>query len=233
MPQPSVVFITAHPDDVAFSCGGTAWKLSRTYDTHVICATRGDGGHIAGRPDATPEEVAEVRAAEEQANCDILGASLTFLELNDGNIFADREACGRVAMVLADIKPVAVLTHGPFEKKDHSATFSIAWQALHLADRFWETEVCMFFHENGTYNLTSPSILVDISDVVDKKREQIRCHASHHENGEKDVEALLERNRTLGRMTFAEYAEAFYSPFPMVNRRWGRKPECGRILLEL
>lgn len=233
MPIKPIVLITAHPDDVAFSCGGTAWMLSRQYQLHIICATRGDGGHIAGRPDASPEEVADVRSKEEQANAYLLGAELTFLGLKDGSIFADAEVCARVAGIVSAVKPVAVLTHGPFEKRDHSATFSIAYQSLFLSGRFWETEMCMFFHENGTYNLTSTPILVDITDAAEKKREQIRCHASHHEHGEDSVVHIMERNRTLGRMTFAEYAEAFYTPFPMVNKRWGRTPEVGRILLDL
>ncbi len=232
MKRSSVLFVTAHPDDVAFSCGGTAWLLKEKYDLHVVCATHGDGGHVAGR-NASPAEVAEVRPAEEQAACELLGASLTFLDLPDGRIFATSDICERVAGIVKQVEPVAVLTHGPFEKRDHSAVFTIAYQALFIAGRFWETEFCMFFHEDGTYNLTSPSILVDISGVVEHKRELIRCHRSHLEHGEQDVEHLLVRNRTLGRMTFAEYAEAFYTPFPMVNKRWGRRPEVGRILLDL
>ena len=48
----SVVFIVAHPDDVANAMGGTAWLLREKYNLHVFCATRGQRG-IAGK---TPEE---------------------------------------------------------------------------------------------------------------------------------------------------------------------------------
>ena len=35
MTKESIVFITAHPDDVAYACGGTAWLLREKYDLHA------------------------------------------------------------------------------------------------------------------------------------------------------------------------------------------------------
>ena len=188
MTQESIVFITAHPDDVAYACGGTAWLLKEKYDLHVLCASKGERG-APGASSALgtlPEpclKTAAIREQEEQKACDLLGASLTFLDQLDGEIHPDKETCQQVASILSKIKPSAVLTHGPFEKKDHNAAFSIAYQALCLSDRFFETDLCMFHQIDGTYNMQSPCIFVNIDEVVEQKRALIECHKSHLING--------------------------------------------------
>jgi LmbE family N-acetylglucosaminyl deacetylase len=238
MTRESIFFIVAHPDDVAFSAGGTAWLLKDRYRLHVLCASRGERGYPeeerrrATAPLPPSPAIAATRALEEQAACRLLGAELTFLDQVDGEIHPDRATCNQVAALIAAERPKAVLTHGPFEKKDHNAVFGIAYQALCLAGRFWETDLCMFLHDNESHNLQMPGILVNIGGVVDRKRDLIRCHRSHLA-GEADVEKLLDRNRLLGRMVFAEYAEAFHMPVPLVGQRWGRKAECGQFLLDL
>jgi LmbE family N-acetylglucosaminyl deacetylase len=238
----SILLITAHPDDVAYACGGTAWMLKQRFRLHVVCASQGERGHPDGAfpPGSLPPgtlpppspAIAAVRAQEEAASCALLGADLTFLGLVDGEIFPTPAACATVAEMIRRLRPRAVLTHGAFEKKDHSAVFAIAYQSLFLAERFWETELCMFWQPDGTYNLHTPPIYVDISPVIERKRELIRCHRSHL-HGDTTVESLIERNRHLGKLALCDYAEAFYTPLPMANRRWGRPAECGRTILEL
>lgn len=237
MAKDSILFIVAHPDDIAFSCGGTAWLLKQQYDLHVLCASKGERGYpgASSKPGSLPEpssEIANIRAKEEQDSCDLLGASLTFLNQIDGEIHPDRETCNQVSSILSELKPKAVLTHGPFEKKDHNATFSIAYQALCLSNLFFETDLCMFFQDAGTYNMQSPCIFVNIDEVIEHKIELIKCHKSHFID-EATPDDIIVRNHRLGSQTFCDYAEAFTSPFPMINKRWGRKPECGRILLDL
>ncbi len=40
--KPAVAFVVAHPDDVAFLMGGTAWLRKDRYQLHVICASQGE-----------------------------------------------------------------------------------------------------------------------------------------------------------------------------------------------
>ena len=232
----SIVFVVAHPDDVTYSAGGTAWLLHEKYDLHVLCASKGERGYtqterekFEGTPPPSAE-LAAIREGEEKKACEILGASLTFLGQIDGEIHPDREVCDRVAGILADIRPKAVLTHGPLEKKDHSAVFSIAYQALHLADVFWTTDLCMFHHDAGTYNTHAPCLYVNISDVIEHKADLVRCHQTQFRHS---LDSVLERNRILGQMVYADYAEAFQTCFPPMGRRWDRDCECGKFLLDL
>ena len=59
----SIAFVVAHPDDVAFSFGGTAWLLHEQYKLHVLCASKGERGYAwKGQGMAPPS--AEVAAQD-------------------------------------------------------------------------------------------------------------------------------------------------------------------------
>ena len=40
----SILFIVAHPDDLAFGMGGTALLMKDKFKLHIFCATRGERG---------------------------------------------------------------------------------------------------------------------------------------------------------------------------------------------
>jgi LmbE family N-acetylglucosaminyl deacetylase len=230
----SIVFVVAHPDDVAFSFGGTAWLLKDKYSLRVFCASKGERGYDSGwkgkglKPPR--REVAEIREKEEKDACNLLGSELIFLGEIDGEIQPSRKTCDKVSRMLSKIKPLAVITHGPFDKQDHSATFSIAYLALQKSGLFWTTEL----YTGEAYDLTRISIFVDISSAIEGKRRLISCHRSHmKENLEEGIEEILDRNKTLGKMSLCDYAEGFVTAFPIANARWGRKAEPGRTLLNI
>jgi LmbE family N-acetylglucosaminyl deacetylase len=228
----AIVFVVAHPDDVAFWMGGTALLLSERYSLHVICASRGERGYPwkgQGPPPPDPE-VGRVREAEERECCARLGATLDFLDAIDGEIYAERPVVERVAALITQWKPVALFTHGPLAKADHAATYGIALQALHRAGRFWETEMYLSIQPGESYSARFADLYVNIGEVVERKRELVACHRSHHrEPG--SVEHWIEENARLGRMAWCEYAEAYLTSLPLMARRWKRK--AGSILLEL
>jgi LmbE family N-acetylglucosaminyl deacetylase len=92
--KPSIVFVVAHPDDLAIIMGGTALLLKDRYQLHVLCASKGERGYPwkgVGRLKPINPEIATIRAKEEKAACAMLGANLTFLGQIDGEIFAGRE----------------------------------------------------------------------------------------------------------------------------------------------
>jgi len=223
MPEiPVVVFVVAHPDDVAFSMGGTAWLLKDSHQLHVICATRGERGYAwqgSGLPPANPD-VARIRSAEEQASCDLLTATLEFLDLDDGLIFASRSAVARVASILRQRKPAMVFTHGPQDKPDHAALAILTLQALHLAGLTYETDLYMAC-EHASRQARSPDLFVDISPVINAKRAQIACHQSHHHHAG-SIESLISVNADLGCIAGCAYAEAFMLGLPLLDTRWGR-----------
>lgn len=224
--QPAIAFVVAHPDDVAFSMGGTAALLKGHYCLHVFCASRGERGYDwKGEGPAPPDEkIAAAREEEERASSKLIGAALTFLDQPDGEIFAGAEVCRRVAGHLAEIQPIAVFTHGPLAKPDHAATCQIARHALHLAGIFWETQLYM------SESLRHANVFVNTTGVIEQKKQQVFCH-QHHLHDPSYWDQLLQEDRLAGKLAVCEYAEGYLTQRPLVDTRWGRK--AGSILLDL
>ncbi len=223
----NIVVVTAHPDDFAHSMGGTAILLSKRYALHVLCATKGQRG-IRG---TGMREAAAIREKEEEAANALAGASVRFLGRTDGDVHADEDLCQAIAAVVEELLPVALFTLWPVNVPDHFMVYAAAMKALHLAGRYYETEVYM--SENGVGGQTcqfEPDLYVDITAVVEKKREMVRCHRSQNRD-EEAVERVIERNRLRGMMARCDYAEPFKTVMPLANRRWGRR--AGSLLLEL
>lgn len=218
----NILFVEAHPDDIVHGMGGTAWKLKNDYDLHLVCLTRGQRG-IKGK---TPDEAAAIRTKEEKAACELLGAEVTFMDQMDGELFAGRELCERVAEIVRRLEPLAVFTLWPINVPDHTAACEVATKALHLADAFFTTELYMI--ENGPGGQTNqyePDIYVNIADVLEQKKALIRCHRSQNPD-EGHVERVLERNRFRGLLARCDWAEPFKTYWPLAGTRWGRKSTC-------
>ncbi len=224
MKKKSIVFVTAHPDDVAFSMGGTATLLKNNYNLHIICLSSGERGYKWDGEGLPPQnqELGIQRENEEKASAEIINANVIFLREPDGEIFANKNVCQKVADILTKISPVAVFTMGPFEKMDHSATAQITRQALFLSNKFWETELYMLvpYAHSNVYN---PNIYVNISDVIEEKKKQCFCH-QHHLHDPSYWDKLLSENKVMGSLAIhCGYAEAFFTELPVVSSRWNRK----------
>ncbi|MBI5725642.1 MAG: PIG-L family deacetylase [Planctomycetes bacterium] len=234
--KPNIAFVVAHPDDVAFGMGGTAWLLKDRYKLHVFCASRGERGYAdpqnrKGLDKPPNAEIAATRSAEEAAACKLLGAELTFLGLIDGEIHAEPAAARNLAKSLADLKPAAMFTLWPINTPDHTATSDIATRAMRTAGIFHTSEIYFFeIGMGGATNQFIPDLYVNISDVIGHKRELIGCHKSHGPLAE-TIETYTRDNVMRGFLARCEYAEAFKTTDPVVNARWGRKAHY--LLLDL
>lgn len=111
-----ILIITAHPDDEAFLCAGTALHNHRAGGKSVlICATLGEKGSSQISRPVTEKQLKAIRRREL-----MLGAKsakihrVHVLGLPDGHV-ADRQATFvRASMWLAEeFKPEAILTFGP------------------------------------------------------------------------------------------------------------------------
>ncbi len=228
--KPAIAFIGAHPDDIACAAG-TLLLLKEQYRIHDLCLTRGQRGFPdpAAQKGTPSAELAARRTKEEEAVCEMLDAELTWFDEMDGELFAGKECCERVAQTLAQIKPVAVFTHFPMEKPDHAAASLIARMALHLADLYWATELYFGSFLGEHHTLPTLDIFVNISAVMDAKREILRCYESQWDTN--TVEWIVGQNKTYGIMAWCDYAESFVTGLPLVGTRWNRK--AGSILLDL
>ncbi len=132
--------IFAHPDDDAWTIGGTlAMNAGRVDPTIVVCTSGGNGP--IWEPVATRETLAEVREREEAAWCEAIGvaeARLEFLRYTDGGL-ADvdpEELLGRLEKTLRDVEPDVVVTFGPdgmTRHPDHIRAGEAGTEAFHRA----------------------------------------------------------------------------------------------------
>ncbi len=222
----NILCTAAHPDDIAHAMGGTALLLKDRYRFHVACLTKGERG-IRGK---SMEEAAAIREKEEAAVCERLGASLTFMGLIDGEVFAEREHCERLAGMMRRLEPAAVFTLWPINVADHLMGAAMTMKAMYMADIFFTSE--LYFYENsvgGQTNQFAPDLYVNIGAVIEQKRELVRCHASQNPT-EASVERVIARSAMRGRFARCDHAEAFKTPMPLMGTRWDRK--AGSLLLE-
>jgi LmbE family N-acetylglucosaminyl deacetylase len=226
MTDRGVVFIGAHPDDLAAVAGTLVLLRAEGYRLHDVCLTRGEKG-CAREPGA---DVVAVRRREEEAACALLGAELTMFAEPDGALYAHREICERVAARLAEWKPAAVITHWPLEKPDHAAAFGIAHKALHLAGLYFTTDFYLadLFGQGDNFR---PDLYVNTSAVIEPATAVARCYRNQWTDTA--AERTVPQARALGRVAWCEYAEGFATALPLMGARWNRPGEAGRVLLGL
>ncbi len=142
----SVLAIFAHPDDESFCCGGTlAMLAARGVRIELLCLTKGEAGTVAAHL-LNGRSVAELRQAELEQACQILGVTgLHFLEYHDSGFHRPSQLPKRlvdqdvfavareVVRIIAQTQPDVLLTFDPrgyYGHPDHIATHRIASAAF-------------------------------------------------------------------------------------------------------
>jgi LmbE family N-acetylglucosaminyl deacetylase len=113
-PRPKrVLVVIAHPDDAEFMLGGTLahWSTTGT-QIHYLVVTDGNGG--SRDPNQTPEQLAQVRRAEQRNAAHILGvADVTFLGYVDGRVAPTLALRLQIARAIRRVRPDVVVTQDP------------------------------------------------------------------------------------------------------------------------
>jgi len=221
--------IAAHPDDAEISLGGTLLRLvDDGRAVGVVDLTRGEMGTRGTAADRDRETNAATR---------LLGlAARMNLGLPDGRVQVTVEAREALARVLREHRPDVVFAHH-FDDlhPDHAACGRLAREAWYLAglQRLAELDggpparrPRRLFHFMGHQPFT-PTLVVDIDAVWERKVEVIRCYASQlepaHEGDEgahflfgADVLARAEtKARTYGEAIGCRYGEPLFHVGPL------------------
>ena len=132
---------------------------------------------------------------------------------------------------MEQLRPLAIFTLWPInEHPDHATAHNIATKSLRLARIYHQTEI--YFSENAIgvqTNQFDPDLYVDISSVIEMKRQLVRCHTSQNPSEDK-IETVIQRNVFRGMIAGCEYAEAFKTNYPLTVN--GTR-KSGTILLSL
>ena len=186
LPRPTCALaIGAHPDDIEFGCGGTLAKwASEGAATHLLVLTDGSKGSWA--PSADLGRLIEQRRREQHAAAHALGAaSVTFLDLVDGELEPGREERAAVCKVVRRVRPDVVLGHDPWKRyrlhPDHRAA---GWLTL---DALVAARDPHFFPEAGEPHRPDELLLFeadvidhveDVTALLDTKVRALLCHES-------------------------------------------------------
>lgn len=148
----TVLAVFAHPDDEAFSAGGTLASLAAEgARVHLLCATRGEVGEISDPALATPDTLPQVRSQELACACAALGIEPPeFMGYRDSGMEGTAEnehpdclaraeldeVAGRITRRIRELKPDVVLTFdagGGYGHPDHIAVHRAAAKAFEYA----------------------------------------------------------------------------------------------------
>ncbi len=108
-----LLVILAHPDDESFAMGGTLARYAAAGAVvRLIDATRGEAGILS----QAPEAAGQIRQAELERAASVLGVhEVRFLGYRDGTLawVEPTTAIERLAAILDELRPRAVMTFGP------------------------------------------------------------------------------------------------------------------------
>jgi len=206
----------AHPDDEVGMVAAMRAQVERGDRVVLLWLTRGEMTEALG-PIPT-EEIVRRRTEHGRISGEILGVETRFLDFPDTAVEATPEAAARVARVIAEVKPDAVLTWGDAWRRglrhpDHQATGKIVRDAITLA-RLKRVvaplpphrEPAPVFTYRGRHSRL-PAVAIDASPYLDKIREL----AAHYQKELEfpDPDWLEGRLRAIGRHWNLDLAEEY------------------------
>lgn len=181
-----ILAIGGHPDDCEFQAGGSAlrWKAAGAV-VKFVSATDGRTGHFQG----TPEALAQRRAAEAKAACDLAGFESEVLDIPNNGLVADLPSREKFIRVIRSFNPDIVITHRLCDyHPDHRYTAQLVQDSAHsvclpllLPDvpAMARNPVILFMHDEFTQpTVFRPDLLVDIDAQMDMKTRLLDCHGS-------------------------------------------------------
>jgi LmbE family N-acetylglucosaminyl deacetylase len=140
MNQPTLLAVFPHPDDEAFSVGGTlARYAAEGCAVHLLSATRGEAGEIRDPSLARKANLPHVREQELRCACQAYGIHPPrFLDYVDGQltIVHQGQAVGKLVRIIRELNPQVMITFGPegvYGHYDHIAVHRWATIAFDLA----------------------------------------------------------------------------------------------------
>lgn len=188
----SLLCVIAHPDDEAFGPSGTLVKLSKFYDVHIVCITDGQSDP---RFHATPgESLAALRAKELQQSAKLLGASsVHFLHFQDGTLNNNQyhEVAEKLSALCDELKPTMFVTNDLKGNSGHLDHVAVAMVSSFVYERRPDVQGILYYcvarqvsdamreyfvYFPHGYQTKDVDLVVDVTDVFEKKLAAARCH---------------------------------------------------------
>lgn len=234
----SALIVSAHSADFVWRAGGAiALHTQQGYKVHIVCLSFGERGESAKlwrKGNMTEEQVKSVRQTEAMAAAELLGATIEFFDMGDYPMRSDTNTLFRLADIMRKLQPEFVLSHSlkdPYNY-DHPLATHLTQEAriIAQAEGYKPGEkvvaappVYCFEPHQPEQCEWKPDVLLDITEVWDKKYAAIQCMAGQEHLWEYYTRVALQRGvqakRNIG-ITVQKniiYAEGYQSIFPRVT----------------
>lgn len=218
-----------HPDDIELSCAGTLLvEKKKGKKVGIIDLTRGELG---------TRGTAQTREDEAKHSAKILGVEIRDnLEMADAFFKNDEENQRKIIQVLRKYRPEIILCNAPDDRHpDHGRSAKLVADASFLSglrkietfekglpQEIWKPKYIFNYIQDIYF---TPSFVIDISDVIDKKVEAIKAFKTQfftgnaHDDNEPQtyistpefLESVIDRSKIFGKMIGAKHAEGFLS----------------------
>ncbi len=230
----TALVVSAHSADFVWRAGGAiAAHARRGVAVTVVCLSYGERGESAKlwRQDGmTLERVKAERRREAESAAAALGVTdIQFWNLGDYPITFSDESLRRLVDVFRDVRPAFVLTHSRLDpyNHDHPAVSDFAQHARIIAQAHGHRPgqrvigappVFLFEPHQPEQSRWMPNVLLDITDVWDRKRAAIECMAGQEHLWEYYTRVALQRGAQAARNSdrSVTYGEAYEAVFPHV-----------------
>ena len=184
-----ILCVQPHPDDNEVGAGATIAKLAEK-GCEIYFLTVTDGRLGTNDLTISPEKLVEIRKQEMNAAAEFLKVTKVIsLGYRDNVPVGESEIAIKIAEVIRDIKPQAVMTVDPWlpyeAHPDHRKVGMAAVEAVTFASNprypyidektsydTWSVEAIAF------YNTAIPNTFVDVTGYMDKKLSAIAIHKS-------------------------------------------------------
>lgn len=194
----NILAIGAHPDDIEFGCGGTLIKYAQKgHNVYLLILTTGS---IGGEP--------EIRKKEQEEAAKFMKAKQVFWgDFQDTELSIDKLLISAIDDVIDKTKPhIVFFNYIEDIHQDHRAVAHASTSATRYIKE-------VLYYEVPTSQNFQPDIFVDIQDVLDKKLELLRIHASQVDKTRVENLTILESAQSCaifrGYQGRVKYAEGF------------------------
>jgi LmbE family N-acetylglucosaminyl deacetylase len=194
----NILAIGAHPDDIEFGCGGALIKFVEKGHTVFLMVLT--SGSVGGNP--------ENRKKEQEDSAKFIKAKQVFWgNFEDTELPINKDLISSIEHVIDKTKPHMVfLNYFDDTHQDHRITA----QASISATRYIKE---VLYYEVPTSKNFEPDIFVDVGDVLDKKLELLKLHASQVDKTRVENLSILESAQSCanfrGYQGRVKYAEGF------------------------
>ena len=216
----NILGIGAHPDDLEFQCSGTLALFAQQGHKVFMChALNGNLGH----EEIPSGELRDIRRQEAIDAAKVIGAVSLTADIDDMSILETPETRLKIVDIIRKADPDLIITHPPNDyHPDHFITGKVTFSASFastlpqlVTEEINNGKVTPIYYMDTLGGVDSnPDEYVDITDVMEIKKEMLECHKSqiswmkeHHKTDLMEFMVSIARFR--GIQCDVKYAEGF------------------------